>query len=153
MSDFNLIAKPSMSAAEMTASNDFVMVAHRPPTGLAVDCKMTIAQFSTLIGAGFTASGLFSLAVQAISGTGSTAITSSNVVCSGSTTAPQLPAVASGLQVAIKNMGSGNCVITGTGSAPIVPLNSVSTGATTLTLATTVQAILFCDGTNWYQLA
>jgi hypothetical protein len=139
VTDFSAIG--GKDASELSL-NDFVSCGR---SGQA-EFKTTIRNLQSVLATAFTPK-------QLIATTSNVNVTGKTVICTGSTTAPQLPAPQDGMEIKIKNMGSGNCVITGTGSAPIVPLNSVSTGATTLTLATDTQAILVSDGTNWYRLA
>ena len=92
---------------------------------------------------------------QAIATTSDTSVTSSIVVCSGTTTAPKLPPVGNGGIVFIKNLGSGNCVVkqdSGDSGSIILPLNS-ATAASALTLSTTQQAIFVSDLSSWYRIA
>lgn len=89
---------------------------------------------------------------QLISVTTAVTITSSVVTCSGTTTAPVLPAVATCGVVFIKNLGSGNCVIAADAGSDIMAAGS-GTGASSLTLATNTQACLVSDGTNWNRIA
>ena len=87
--------------------------------------------------------------------TSDTDVVSSFAVCSGTTTAPKLPAVSNGAIALIKNMGSGNCVVkqnSGDTGSLIVPTAS-TTAASTLTLASGAQALFFSDSSKWYRVA
>jgi len=89
---------------------------------------------------------------QSISGTCSTAVVDSVVICSGTTTVPVLPAPTTYSVVIIKNMGSGNCTVTQHSSEAIVPLASTSTGSGILVLSSGAQGTFVTDGTNWYRI-
>ncbi|HEY4311052.1 MAG TPA: ParB N-terminal domain-containing protein [Pirellulales bacterium] len=103
---------------------------------------------------GWTAAEAATLSVtpQPIAATGSTNITSSFVVASGTSTAPKLPGPDAFKLVFLKNLGTGNCVIAADSGSDIYPLNS-GTGASSLTIATLHSCILVSDGTRWLQIA
>ncbi|HEY1602103.1 MAG TPA: hypothetical protein VGG64_21050 [Pirellulales bacterium] len=96
--------------------------------------------------------GFLSLLSQTIAVTASTPITSSNVICTGTTTAPKLPLPSAGTVIYVKNLGTGNCVVAADAGSDINALNS-GTGASSLTIATLHSAILIADESHWNQLA